>query len=90
MSWLVSHQKEGTWPANYLNKHRDPQDNVGKFMRDAATAYAILGLTEPSRPGLVEIQQQRPSTPRVAPQNGGHATPVPVRSIAAGPFERRP
>ncbi len=36
------HQKDGTWPANYLNKQRDPQNNVGKFMRDAATAFAIM------------------------------------------------
>ena len=46
--WLVSHQQEGSWPANYLNKQRAPQDNAGKLMRDAATAFAILALTEPS------------------------------------------
>ncbi len=72
--WLASHQKEGTWPANYLNKQRDPQENVGKFMRDAATSFAILGLTEPSNPGLAKIQ----------------TVPGPVRAIAARPLERRP
>ncbi len=46
--WLVNNQKEGAWPANYLNKQRDPQDNLGKFMRDAATAFAIMALTETS------------------------------------------
>jgi squalene-hopene/tetraprenyl-beta-curcumene cyclase len=46
--WLVTQQKEGAWPANYLNRPRDPQDNIGKFMRDAATAFAILALTEPA------------------------------------------
>lgn len=46
MAWLVSKQKDGVWPATYLNKARDPQTNVGKFMRDAATAFAVLGLTE--------------------------------------------
>jgi squalene-hopene/tetraprenyl-beta-curcumene cyclase len=51
IDWLVSRQNEGTWPANYLNKQRDPQTDLGKFMRDAATAFAILGLTEPSAPG---------------------------------------
>ena len=45
--WLVANQKEGAWPANYLNKQRDPQENLGKFMRDAATAFAIMALTEP-------------------------------------------
>ncbi|MFO0807131.1 MAG: hypothetical protein U0746_00745 [Gemmataceae bacterium] len=39
---------DGTWPINYLNKSRDPKDNVGKFMRDAATGFAVL-LTEPKR-----------------------------------------
>ena len=77
VSWLISHQKEGTWPANYLNKKRDPQDNIGKFMRDAATSFAILGLTEPSRPGLVNIQQD-------------HAAPGPVRAVAARPVRIRP
>jgi squalene-hopene/tetraprenyl-beta-curcumene cyclase len=46
IEWLVTHQKEGAWPANYLNKQRNPQDNIGMFMRDAATAFAILALTE--------------------------------------------
>jgi squalene-hopene/tetraprenyl-beta-curcumene cyclase len=47
IAWLVTRQKEGTWPASYLNKQRDPQSNPGKFMRDAATAFAVLALTEP-------------------------------------------
>ena len=50
--WLVNNQKDGTWPATYPNKQRDPQDNVGKFMRDAATAFAILALTELCKPVL--------------------------------------
>ena len=45
--WLITNQKEGAWPANYLNKQRDPQADIGKFMRDAATAFAIMALTEP-------------------------------------------
>jgi hypothetical protein len=52
VGWLATHQYEGAWPANYLNKQRNPQDNVGKFMRDAATAFAILALSESSEPGL--------------------------------------
>jgi squalene-hopene/tetraprenyl-beta-curcumene cyclase len=44
--WLLDHQHDGTWPANYINKKRNPQDNVGKFLRDAATGFAVLALTE--------------------------------------------
>ncbi|HEV3257026.1 MAG TPA: hypothetical protein VG013_09120 [Gemmataceae bacterium] len=52
IGWLVTKQKEGAWPANYLNKQRDPQSNIGKFMRDAATAFAVLALTEPPEANL--------------------------------------
>jgi squalene-hopene/tetraprenyl-beta-curcumene cyclase len=52
IAWLVTRQKEGAWPATYLNKRRDPQDHVGKFMRDAATAFATLALTEPPEADL--------------------------------------
>jgi squalene-hopene/tetraprenyl-beta-curcumene cyclase len=44
--WLETHEKDGTWPIHYPNKTRDPQTDIGKFMRDAATAYAVLALTE--------------------------------------------
>ena len=46
LDWLKSHEKEGTWPAIYINMKRDPNTNVGKFMRDASTAFAVLALTD--------------------------------------------
>jgi squalene-hopene/tetraprenyl-beta-curcumene cyclase len=46
IAWLVSNQREGTWPANYPNRPRNPQDDIGKFMRDAAAAFATLALME--------------------------------------------
>jgi squalene-hopene/tetraprenyl-beta-curcumene cyclase len=46
IDWLAAHQQEGTWPVHYLNKQRDPHENTGKFMRDAAAAFAILALTD--------------------------------------------
>ncbi len=46
VAWLAGPEKDGTWPIHYLNRARDPQSDVGKFMRDAATAFAVLALTE--------------------------------------------
>lgn len=49
LEWLRHHQeKDGSWWAHSLNGWRDPQSDVGRFMRDTATAYAVMALQENS------------------------------------------
>jgi len=47
LDWLRKNQDRATgrWIATSLNKNRDPESEPGKFMNDAATAYAVLALT---------------------------------------------
>jgi squalene-hopene/tetraprenyl-beta-curcumene cyclase len=47
LAWLSQHQDAtGRWRASSVNKERDPESDIGKFMSDAATAYAVLALVE--------------------------------------------
>jgi squalene-hopene/tetraprenyl-beta-curcumene cyclase len=51
LSWLMTHQNpaEGDWPASSVNKRRHMSSGTGRFMSDAATAFAVLALTENQR-----------------------------------------
>ncbi len=46
LGWLKKNQQaSGAWPGSSLNKKRDPETHIGKFMADAATGYAVLALS---------------------------------------------
>jgi squalene-hopene/tetraprenyl-beta-curcumene cyclase len=46
VEWLRKNQEaaDGRWQSYSLNKQRDPQSDPGRFMSDAATAYAVMAL----------------------------------------------
>lgn len=48
LSWLATNQNsaDGSWSSVSVAQRRNPSSNIGHFMKDAATAYAVLALTD--------------------------------------------
>jgi squalene-hopene/tetraprenyl-beta-curcumene cyclase len=67
LAWLLNNQNtvDGFWPAASVNKRRHRSSDTGRFMSDAATAFAVLSLTESQRavkPSVARADQRGTST----------------------------
>ena len=64
LRWLEQHQyQDGSWWAPSLNGLRKPDSELGRFMSDAATGYAVLAL-EQARAGQTTSSSARSSAER--------------------------
>jgi hypothetical protein len=79
ISWLIANQNRwnGRWVAHSLNRSRSPLlGYAADFMDDAATAFAVLALTQPD--ARVSMGAAKPArSALVAQENGIDASPEP-------------
>jgi squalene-hopene/tetraprenyl-beta-curcumene cyclase len=64
LSWLERNQNkaEGFWPSVSVNLRRNPSSNVGHFMDDAATGFAVLALSGNIASGKSEVTTPIPQS----------------------------
>lgn len=68
LDWLRRHQREdGSWYAASLNARRNPESDIGKFMSDAATGYAVLALEARETDALQQIAPSNQKAARERP-----------------------
>lgn len=78
LAWLRQHQyQDGSWWAPSLNGPRNPDSEVGRFLSDAATGYAVLAIEQ------AQSQQH-------ASAEDGHLDPRLIKEISSvdGQLER--
>jgi hypothetical protein len=77
LAWLESHQFEGgNWWASSMNGFRDPTSDLGRFMSDAATGYAVLAIQQAN--GTQSAANESKSLPagKIAPSSNQLARAV--------------
>ncbi|HKW17006.1 MAG TPA: hypothetical protein VJO35_05810 [Terriglobales bacterium] len=68
LNWLKTNQNtdDGSWPASSVNRRRSASSQTGKFMSDAATAFAVLALTADQNHSSAQAHS---STPKFSKTN---------------------
>lgn len=85
VAWLEAHQYQGgSWWASSMNGFRDPTSDLGKFMSDAATGYAVLALEQAGAPQSALVTTESKKLPdRGKAISASPFTPAPSQSASA-------